>query len=423
MPIDASIISGLRTPQFQTRDTGEEYAKALRIQALMGQREMQDLQTQEARRGIADEDATRLAYREGGGDPTRVRQILGERGLYKPAQTIDKLLLESREKESVIGRNTASANKDKIDSELKQIEHGSAILSTAKDQPTWDIARRVMSIQFPQLAGKLPEQYDPQFIAAQIAGGQTIAQRIADQRKVEDQAIAREGHGVTTRGQDITRDTAVRGQDLTASTAVRGQDIGASTQRRGQDISASTQVRGQNLTDTRQREANAVSAATAGLNQQRLQSELQDKDSGREQAMASYDTAISTLDRLAKHPGFTETVGATWRPGQRFVPGSNAANFDAELAAFKAQTFLPMVQQLKGMGALSDAEGKKLSEAVGALTISMSEGAFKESVDRIKTDLKAAKDRSARARARPADNGRIGGVLTQNPDGSFNYGF
>lgn len=49
-----------------------------------------------------------------------------------------------------------------------------------------------------------------------------------------------------------------------------------------------------------------------------------------------------------------------------------------------------MVAQLKGMGALSDAEGKKLSEAVGALDVGMGEAAFKQSLDDIKKRLTAA---------------------------------
>lgn len=52
-----------------------------------------------------------------------------------------------------------------------------------------------------------------------------------------------------------------------------------------------------------------------------------------------------------------------------------------------------MVAQLKGMGALSDMEGKTLKQAVGALDPSMGEKAFRESVDRITADMQAARSR------------------------------
>ena len=178
---------------------------------------------------------------------------------------------------------------------------------------------------------------------------------------------------------------------LGAQTAVRGQDIGAATSARGQDIT----MRGQNMTDARQREATAVAARTAALKQQELENKLKQQGIANSGALASYQTAVDTLGRLDKHPGFAEAVGAGWeKTGIPFVgpiiPGTDRANFVAELDAFKAQTFLPMVQNLRGMGALSDTEGKKLADAVGALITDMGEKAFKESVRRIAVDLEAA---------------------------------
>jgi hypothetical protein len=69
------------------------------------------------------------------------------------------------------------------------------------------------------------------------------------------------------------------------------------------------------------------------------------------------------------------------------IPATDAKDFKANLDTFKAQTFVPMVSALKGMGALSDAEGKKLTESVGALDPSMSEGAFAQSLQSITKTL------------------------------------
>lgn len=91
---------------------------------------------------------------------------------------------------------------------------------------------------------------------------------------------------------------------------------------------------------------------------------------------------IGTINRLMEHPGRRGATG-TWNLG-RMVPGTDAADFAAEVETLKAQTFLPMVQQLRGMGALSNAEGEKLNAAVGALRFDMSEKAFNESLARIR---------------------------------------
>lgn len=107
--------------------------------------------------------------------------------------------------------------------------------------------------------------------------------------------------------------------------------------------------------------------------------------------IASFDTMLGTLERLGKHPGLSRSVGVVG--AFPTMPGSNSANFKAELNTFQSQAFVPMVAQLKGMGALSDAEGKKLTQAVGALDPSMGETAFRESVSRITMDMSKARER------------------------------
>lgn len=108
--------------------------------------------------------------------------------------------------------------------------------------------------------------------------------------------------------------------------------------------------------------------------------------------MQSFDTALDTLDTLNKHPGKKAAVGFGGAQ-LSMIPGTDAAGFAAQLETFKAQTFLPQVQALKGMGALSDAEGRKLEAAVGALTQSMKLEEFNAQIQKIKGDLQKARDR------------------------------
>lgn len=108
--------------------------------------------------------------------------------------------------------------------------------------------------------------------------------------------------------------------------------------------------------------------------------------------VSSFDSAIDTLDTIAKHPGKKAAVGFGGAQ-LSMIPGTDAAGFAAQLETFKAQTFLPQVQALKGMGALSDAEGKKLTAAVGALSQSMKQSEFDAQTAKIKGDLVAARSR------------------------------
>ena len=103
----------------------------------------------------------------------------------------------------------------------------------------------------------------------------------------------------------------------------------------------------------------------------------------------SIDTTLGTLQTLLESPGMKAGVGfSSLFPS---LPGGDAATFDAQLETFRAQNFIPMVSQLKGMGALSDAEGNKLLAAVGALNPKMGEKAFQDSLLNIQANLNRAK--------------------------------
>lgn len=125
-------------------------------------------------------------------------------------------------------------------------------------------------------------------------------------------------------------------------------------------------------------------------------------------AMDAFDRAIGTATRLLDHPGFNAAVGMpSINPldgnlAGFIVSGTPAADFRAELDAMKAQVFLPMVQSMKGMGALSNAEGQKLTDAIGALDPRMSEGAFRSSLNRVIADLNTYKARAVAPSANAA---------------------
>ncbi len=127
-----------------------------------------------------------------------------------------------------------------------------------------------------------------------------------------------------------------------------------------------------------------------------------------QQAIDSYDRAIRSARDLLTHDGLNSAVGSAIDPASigRFNPftgqpfsGTKAANFNAKLDTLKSQTFLPMVQALRGMGALSDAEGQKLNDAIGALKTSMSEAEFRDSLTTVINDLETYRARSAQMKA------------------------
>lgn len=144
---------------------------------------------------------------------------------------------------------------------------------------------------------------------------------------------------------------------------------------------------------------------------QNQQQATQDKAQAQAGQAATFDQALGSIDsllgtqidpknpsgpRLDEDPGLARSLGlidATLPT----LPGGPAADFQARLDTLKAQTFLPQVAALRGTGALSDAEGKKLSDSVGALSTKMSESAFRKSLADVRATLQAAKDRASRS--------------------------
>lgn len=183
------------------------------------------------------------------------------------------------------------------------------------------------------------------------------------------------GEALQQRGQDIT----VRGQNISAQNAALSREIQrAELQDKVLDRQIARETNQIKLDELKQKQADVRHKAEIAKS---------DRQAAAQGAVDTFSTALDSLGEIEKSPGLSKAVGV--RSAFPTVPGSDAANFEARLDTFKAQTFLPMVASLKGMGALSDAEGKKLSDAVGALSPKMSEDAFRSSIGKIRTQLES----------------------------------
>ncbi|ABN42219.1 gp11 [Sodalis phage phiSG1] len=183
----------------------------------------------------------------------------------------------------------------------------------------------------------------------------------------------------TERSHRAGEDLQIRGQNISAQNAALTREI---QRAQWQDRALDRQIG---------RETNEIKRQDLQQKQEEARTRASQAQADR-QAMAlgavdTFNTALQSLSELEASPGLSKAVGI--KSAFPTLPGSDAANFEARLDTFKAQTFLPMVQSMKGMGALSDAEGKKLTDAVGALNPKMSESAFRASMGRIRRELES----------------------------------
>jgi hypothetical protein len=76
------------------------------------------------------------------------------------------------------------------------------------------------------------------------------------------------------------------------------------------------------------------------------------------------------------HPGFKGAVGATWLPGARFIPGTDAASYMSRHDQIKGASFLEAFESLKGGGAITEKEGTKATDAINRMSTATSENEY-----------------------------------------------
>jgi len=94
-------------------------------------------------------------------------------------------------------------------------------------------------------------------------------------------------------------------------------------------------------------------------------------------AEANADYLLTKINELITHPGFSVSVGASVQPGFQFLPGTDKASWYQRFEEVKGQSFLQGIENLRGMGALSNQEGEAATKAVQRMSTSSSEAEFK----------------------------------------------
>ncbi|RKY56469.1 MAG: hypothetical protein DRP93_01340 [Candidatus Neomarinimicrobiota bacterium] len=120
--------------------------------------------------------------------------------------------------------------------------------------------------------------------------------------------------------------------------------------------------------------------------------ELLETITGYKNAAQSSQDAINTLEKIKKHPGTAGAVGMS--SPMSWIPGTDWKDASALIEQFNSQAFVSEVQKLRGLGALSDSEGKKLASAVANLDIAQSEEGFMQNLNTAISTLSRARDNS-----------------------------
>jgi len=108
-----------------------------------------------------------------------------------------------------------------------------------------------------------------------------------------------------------------------------------------------------------------------------------------EAVKAKSERMISLMTELRNHPGF----GGLFGVGYTGIPGTESANAKVLYDQIQAQGFMEAIKDMKGMGALSNAEGEKASAAFVGINPSMSESAALARIDEVVKYIKEGEKR------------------------------
>jgi len=117
------------------------------------------------------------------------------------------------------------------------------------------------------------------------------------------------------------------------------------------------------------------------------------------------DYLLTKINELVTHPGFSVSVGATVQPGFQFIPGTDKASWYTRFEEVKGQSFLQGIENLRGMGALSNQEGEAATKAVQRMSTSQSEAEFKAAARDFNEIIQRGVDRNREKLGQPLKYG------------------
>ena len=157
--------------------------------------------------------------------------------------------------------------------------------------------------------------------------------------------------------------------------------------------------------------------------QQLAYEELKQEERKQARAMAAAkETPIQRVERLEKVEGFAvaarnasegaklaaqlandakalnESTGGYWNRAMRNVPGTDEYNFDQKLETMKSKIFLTQVDQMRGLGALTESEGAALKASIASINPNQDRKAVQQSLTEVAKQLsKAAQSANRKA--------------------------
>jgi len=412
MPINPAIAMGVRGIELQ--DPLAQYGRVAAIQNAQQQNMLAQQQLAQARRAEEQQNALSAAYQAaynpetGDIDANRLRSTLASSGFGAQIPTVEKALGELRTQrltQTKTETDIAKGQTDLLDARLKQAR---SFLDTINPNDpnapaqymAWHQANHADPVIGPALArrGVTAEQSMASIQQAVQAGPQAFAELLERSKLGNEEFMRLNKPIVSTRNLGKTTETslispltgdvrkvATETNTIAPADAERikleGQRVGLEGRRVA--IAQENQRREADPAFQQAMEAARTIGRKAAEGDVAAAQALPKAISRAEEGVRLIDELIGKRDangNLVKgakpHPGFQNAVGATWLPGLRFVPGTDAASFMSRFDQIKGASFLEAFEFLKGGGAITEKEGTKGTDAINRMSIATDEKEF-----------------------------------------------
>lgn len=123
-------------------------------------------------------------------------------------------------------------------------------------------------------------------------------------------------------------------------------------------------------------------------------------------ARSTIDNMLNTADRLLTHPGMNAALGPVDSRAPTML--NDTADFESLAENLNAQAFLSQIPSMKGLGALSNAEGDKLAAGLQSLSL-------RQSPEQFTTNVKEAQRLILKARANLATKYGVPDTVADTP--------
>lgn len=226
MAIDSSIfqLAGRGVKSVADYDNEASQGRQNKLAEMMGGMKMD-----EYTRGVADQNALRGVYAQFGNDTAANTNALFKAGLGKEAGAYAKSAQD-------MAKDKAATEKDQLANTHAKLSLGGQLLSSAKDQSSYDAARATAQANGLDVS-RMPAQFDPAFVAAKMQESQTLKEQLEQKWKA------------------MQYSTPDANAVLSAQTSTSNNAATNATSRANNSASVGATMRGQNMADGRSREA------------------------------------------------------------------------------------------------------------------------------------------------------------------------